>query len=199
MSASIIPIRPCKPAALNASEVGTWEFDVRVGLVYIDPILSLLLGFAKGDGASGIPLSRFRFALHPLDRLRNEEVMKRTLREGGVFVFEHRTNPELAEERWILVRGYYEKDASTGLVTFGRGIGIDVTRSKRDGFAIGNASFARRQDDRSPIDRAIDASLAAHSAISEIGPEGRPSLTPIIELLLHELGRQIGSERSGTS
>ena len=99
------------------SEIGTWEFDVKTELVYIDPILSLLLGFSKSDGASGIPLCRFRSALYPLDRLRNEEVMKRTLREGGVFVFEHRTNPELAEERWVLVRGYYERDVNTGLVT----------------------------------------------------------------------------------
>ena len=86
-SASIIPIRPCKPAALSVSEIGTWEFDVRPSWSTLTRSCRCFSAFQRGDGASGIPLCRFRSALHPSDRLRNEEVMKRTLREGGVFVF----------------------------------------------------------------------------------------------------------------
>lgn len=129
------------PAALIASGIGTWEYDVLAGRFYLDSVASKLMGVDPDDGLRGLPEVTFLAAINPIDRAKGLDNLKLLLREGGVFVFEHRVNPQPNVERWLLARGRYDKNED-GVVARGRGIMLDISHLKAGGYVGGTAVFA---------------------------------------------------------
>ncbi len=148
------------PAALIASGVGTWEYDVLAGRFYLDSVASKLMGVDPGDGLLGLPEVTFLAAINPVDRARGLDNLKLLLREGGVFVFEHRVNPQPNVERWLLARGRYDKNEA-GAVARGRGIMLDISHLKAGGYVGGTAVFAE------PVK---STELAFHERTAELDP-----------------------------
>ncbi|HKP78955.1 MAG TPA: HWE histidine kinase domain-containing protein [Phenylobacterium sp.] len=115
-------------AALEATGLGLWEWDVRAGeLTWNDRNRELF------DVDHGRPLSIQDYAelVHPDDR----ELARQTYREvserpdGGVFSVEHRTRPGAdGKSRWLLMRGRVITDA--GGVRMAVGSNLDITDRK---------------------------------------------------------------------
>ena len=89
----------------------------------------------------GIAIDMINAAIHRDDRERAIAKRLHTSRHGGLFVIEYRTTPSPGNVRWVLVRGRYECDEH-GHAMRGRGIVIDITDIKQDGYADGDLLFA---------------------------------------------------------
>lgn len=115
-------------AAVEATGLGLWEWDVRSGVLTWNARNRELLG---ADPDAPLTIDDYPGLVHPDDR----EVVGRAYREaadkpeGGVFSFEHRTliTPE-GKARWILSRGRVTKDADGVLLAIGTN--LDITDRK---------------------------------------------------------------------
>ena len=111
---------------------------------------------------------------------------KRT--HGRVFVFEFRTYPCPGSERRILSRGRYEK-SEAGEPSFARGIAFDITEH------AGHSPDEGCSRDEALLNSAVDDALALFDSIEKLGSAARPSLKPLVELLLHQLGVQLADKQ----
>lgn len=192
---TVYALRPQVPAALNASQVGTWELDVLKELCFFDAYMSWLFGLSTQDGVQGVPLAVARTRMQATDQPIGQKPRSRVRRDGSIFVHEFRALPAPGVERWVLARGRFEADASNRAV-YARGIAIDITDSKAAGYAGGRISFLEPPNDGEPsgLERLLDAALATHEMAKARGSDLRPSTLPIIELLLHDLNRQLAAK-----
>jgi hypothetical protein len=179
------------PAALAASNVGTWEINVAEGRVVADAITAALFGLDPGAAAHGLSLMCYVRGVHPEDRPVFHDKLEPVRREGGLFVVEYRTRPDPGEVRWVLARGRYERDA-TGRMQ-GRGICIDITEGKLDGKAEDRVLFALGPT-HTPLEQAADAAIAAREAIDRLQEPGRRTLRQRVDALLWDVGRAIARE-----
>lgn len=177
------------PAALSASQVGTWEYDASSDTLRCDDTMARLYGLTPAEAVLGVPMTRINAALHPGDRSRGRQKRETMLARGGLFVIEYRlAASEDDPVRWMLARGRYERDAA-GLM-HGRGIVIDVTESKQDGYAEGQAQFVGPlMASRSPLEEATDHAVAARAAIDRMQDADGRILRSAVDALLHALGR----------
>ena len=190
MSAALHVLRPHLPAALTASGVGIWELDILRQCCFFDGVMASFFGLRASQVTDGVPLETIRSKLNPADAERGHRIVGSARSSGGLFVYECRISPSPGTERLILARGRYEKNGC-GQPVFARGIAVDITDRKGKGVVGGYAHLAESADPVSPLlDGATASVIAAHEAITALGKAGRPSLLPIIELLLHELGKQ---------
>lgn len=192
-------LRMFVPAALAASRVGTWEYDVGADLLRCDDTMAELYGLPVDENGPGIRLGEVQDIIHPEDLARHTSQRRELMQHGGLFVMEYRIRPRPGLERWVLVRGRYETDARTqGL--FGRGIAIDVTESKQDGYAEGRAHFLISDpysDAACHLDRAAELALRTRQEIDALGGQSGTRLRACVDALLMELGLQIASRLGG--
>lgn len=189
------PLEPAPsflPASLAASDVGTWEFDVVHDRLRYCPMFAILYGLPPVQGGEGVSMDRVSSAIHPDDRARGLAKRMHMLQHGGAFVLEYRILPSPRMMYWILLRGFYEADAA-GRVVRGRGIAVDVTEGKEEGFAGGDVFFVTDADDRtvSALDRATKHVLAARQALGELGHDRASRLQVVVDALLIEIAQHI--------
>ena len=187
MAATVHTLRPFSSAALTATGVGTWEYDVAADRYSLDPVAAAAFGFSRNEGATGLSAARLHETVDPDDIKRANFVQPV---EGDMYVVDLRLS---GLDRCLLVRGHLVRDAATGEVTHRRGVVVDVTVVKSEGYDGGRAAASRKAQE-TPLGLAVDSALAAHAAILAMGGAGRRSLMPIVELLLHELGKQTAAE-----
>ena len=185
--------------ALTSSNVGTWDYDLQRRLIFCDPVMSEMYGLTAEEGERGASPDCFSAVIHPADRERFGAKRRSMTENGGLFVIEYRTVVR-ARVRWVLSRGRYDRDG-TGQVVRGRGIAIDVTDGKQDGYADGLAFFTSTEVDpialgSNALERAAEHALAARSAIDALGMRGL-SLRADIDALLLRLGRQLAKSGWG--
>ena len=188
---------PFQRAALDASNVGTWEVDILGDRFRGDAVTASIYGLSVDESIAGVPFARAASRVHPADRPIWRARREHSLRFGGMFVIEYRVLSTLGEIRWVLVRGRYEI-APDGRVTHARGIVIDLTESKRDGFAEGYATFVDslvEDSDAGALERAAAHALGAHRALSRLKHIVTPSLLIAVDTLLQELGLAIAMTR----
>ena len=186
---------PFVPAALAASNVGTWDYDVFSDRIRYDPTMAELFALPEEEGEEGVPASRIAAALHPDDRARFVAKRAHLVEHGGLFVVEYRTVDQQGRVRWILTRGRYEAD-DKGRIVRGRGICVDLTDSNEDDFASGGAFILVEPENgglSDPLARAADHALAARQAIDDLRGSGRTGLRLCADALLFELGRQLAA------
>jgi PAS domain S-box-containing protein len=112
--------------ALDAAEMGTWDWDVATGAVTWTGCSAVLLGVPPGAPAT---IETFRDTIHPADRADLEEAIAAALAgPADEFQEQHRASGDPA--RWLLGRGrVYRDDAGRPLRM--RGTVQDITAQKR--------------------------------------------------------------------
>ncbi len=181
------------PAALAASSVGSWDYDVRNDRLRCDGAMAALYGFSPEEASHGCPMDRLTAAVHPDDQVMLRSKLADNVRFGGVFVIEYRVHPSRREMRWVLVRGRYDEADDRGRMVRSRGIVVDITESKRDGYADGDVFFMTEADSgtTTALDRAARHLLAARRAIDDLGPISASTLRPAVDEALSRIGHHI--------
>lgn len=176
--------------ALAASDVGTWEWHLDDELLRCDAVAAAMLGVPRVRGDRGGTFALLIDRIHPEDQQRIGSLIDDLRRRGGLFVAQFRTILEADEARWVLARGRFNRDAGHR-VTEARGIVIDVTASSREGL-LDEAAFSATDAAAGGIDRVAELALMLfESAASNLRQEEFDRLKPVLDVLLHEIGRQL--------
>ena len=112
--------------ALDAAEMGTWDWDVATGGVTWTGCAAVLLGIPPGAPAT---IETFRDTIHPADRADLEDAIAAALAgPADEFQEQHRASSDPA--RWLLGRGRVYRDEA-GRPLRMRGTVQDITAQKR--------------------------------------------------------------------
>jgi hypothetical protein len=178
--------------ALAASDVGTWEWHIADDVLRCDAAAASMLGVPQARGDRGATFALFLDRIHPEDQRRIGTLVDDLRRNGGLYIAQYRTVPEPGDVRWVLARGRFGQNED-GVVSEARGIVIDVTESSRDGF-LDEAAFSVTDASAGGLDRVAELALALFSSAEAGLPRvGFERLKPLLEALLHEIGRQLVS------
>lgn len=115
-------------AALDAANVGTWEWDISTGEVLYSPNMWRLHGLASGYARG--KFEDFLQALLPEDRNRMFEAIRRSLEGDGRFETEYRWRVEGQPQRWLISKGRTQFDAAHRPVRL-MGVCLDITEHKQ--------------------------------------------------------------------
>lgn len=115
-------------AALSASEVGIFDWDIPNARVHGDTNFQRMFG-APFDKDGWSPASAFEPLIHPDDRVARSALVKRTLETGELYEAEYRILNK-GETRWVISRGRTEHDASGKAIRF-LGVLLDITSQRQ--------------------------------------------------------------------
>lgn len=116
--------------ALQATNDGIWDWNIRTGTVFINPAFSEMLGYASGE--LGTHADRlWPTLLHPDERNDVLCATERALREAGHYEMEFRLRCKDGSYKWILSRGRVLEHDSDGLPARAIGTHIDLTMRKQ--------------------------------------------------------------------
>ena len=98
--------------AVNGSNDGIWDWDIKKGTVYFSPRLNNMLGITNKHQAISNPLDIWKQRTHPEDRDAALEKIKKYLRHSqqGLFVSEHRMRRPDGSYIWVLLRAKAIRD-----------------------------------------------------------------------------------------
>jgi PAS domain S-box-containing protein len=113
--------------ALQAAQIGTWEWDQETGTVVWDSALEAMYGLPPGG--FGGTFDEWVDRLHPDDRDEVIATVEETMTHGTDHVVEHRAVGADGQVRWIHGRGAVLHDAD-GKVTGMTGVAVDVTERR---------------------------------------------------------------------
>lgn len=168
-----------------ADMVGTWSWDIAADRMHADPVAGSLFGADLDRLAKGAPLRVFAACIHPDDRDAVIARMHQGAAQGGSFVAEFRVRDADGRTLWVLSRARYERDRH-GRPARAHGILVDMTGSALSETAFGHCVDAQPD---CPLEQAAEACIAAREALVAAD---RPFLLRILDMLLLELGREIG-------
>ncbi|WP_284348196.1 PAS domain-containing sensor histidine kinase [Roseisolibacter agri] len=115
-------------AALDASQTGTFRWDIRTNALAWDESLDRLFGLEPGETVRS--LERFVAMVHPDDRARVIEACARCAREGADFHEEFRVVWPDGTVHWLDDKGRTFRDA-TGAPDYMTGACVEVTARRR--------------------------------------------------------------------
>lgn len=162
-----------------AGIIGTWNTDVGAGLSRLDQGAATLLAGNAKLAEQPISLEVAMACIHPEDRDWVFARIRHARATGGSIAAEFRILAGSGEVRWILSRGYLERDAAG--VMRGYGIYIDTTATH----PAASASPVTASEDDDPIHQAAEYGLRAHAAIRR---SGDPYLNVLANALLVGIG-----------
>lgn len=114
--------------ALEASDMGTWDYDLRRDRLEWSRELAEMAG-APPDEQSG-RLPEVMECIHPEDRDKLEQALRATLRHDIELNVETRVRfKRSGRERWLLVKGRMRRDARGRLLAI-TGVAMDITNRK---------------------------------------------------------------------
>ncbi|WP_262028962.1 PAS domain-containing sensor histidine kinase [Microvirga sp. Mcv34] len=112
-----------------ASVVGTWDWDIQSDLVYADERFASLYGVDPETAAAGTPIADFIGGIHPDDRGRMQDLIKRSLETSESLAAEYRTIDKNGRLHWVFAQGRCYRAAGQP-VRF-PGISVDITERKK--------------------------------------------------------------------
>jgi PAS domain S-box-containing protein len=129
-------------AALIASEIGTYEWDIVADRLYADRNLAAMFQVSESD-ANGGPVAAYYGAIHPEDVPAVEAAMKAALAEGRTFHSEYRLQLPDGRGRWVLSRGHLLRDEA-GAATRMTGVVLDISEQRRVEAQLRESEHRRR-------------------------------------------------------
>ena len=111
-------------AALAIGKLGSWAWDIRSDAIVSDKSLIRLFHITKEQLAAGLTIGDFLAAVHPEDRRRIEESIRRSVRARVPFEEECRITLADGTQSWILSRGKVDEYDGRPLFT---GVVVDTT------------------------------------------------------------------------
>ena len=116
-------------ATLAAAEIGTWIWEVGPDRVTADQNLARIFGVDPADAAGG-PLEHYTRHIHEEDLPRVSAGIAEAAREGRRFDMEYRIRQDDGTLRWVVARGWVEKDEAGNPTRF-PGVVIDITERRQ--------------------------------------------------------------------
>jgi PAS domain S-box-containing protein len=114
--------------ALEAAQVGTWDWDIRSGKVTWSAHLEAIHG--RAPGTLGATMKSLLQEIHPEDRDYVKWSMAEVLRQGKDYEIEYRVPLPENAVRWIQGKGRFYYDG-TGHAVRMVGVCLDITRRKQ--------------------------------------------------------------------
>lgn len=114
--------------ALSAfNGLGLWDWDAATNTMYADATLAAAFGLDPARTAAGLPLDDYIRCLHPDDRQRTAEALRRALATGqGDSSLEYRLSQPDGTVRWIVAKAHIKMGADARPTRL-LGIMIDIT------------------------------------------------------------------------
>lgn len=184
------PLLSFAPEALSASQVGVWETDFDNDRTRVDAAVAALFGIDPKEAAEGLPMAYYVRSVVREDQTALKEKLHQVRSSGGLYVIEFRTRPTPTDLRWVLARGRYERDQTTGVMT-GRGIIIDITESKMDGQVEDRALFFAPTEASPSLDRLAAIALEARQEVDELGEKEGSPLRRTVDAFLWTIGQAL--------
>lgn len=116
-------------AAIEAANVGTWEWDIQTDTLTMDPTFAQTFGVDIEHARDGVELDQFVSSIHDLDRDRVLTRIEQAIEECGTYDTEYRVRTDSGDIRWVNARGHVECDDDGTPLTF-PGALIDITEQK---------------------------------------------------------------------
>jgi PAS domain S-box-containing protein len=113
--------------ALNAAQMGTWDWYITDGATRWSDHTKLMFGFSRTDPE--VPPEVFYSMLHPADRASVEEAINRSIKDGTPYEAEFRMPQPDGSIRWIRGKGKVVLD-DEGKPLRLVGVNADITRRK---------------------------------------------------------------------
>jgi PAS domain S-box-containing protein len=115
-------------AALEASRMGTWDWNIQTGVIQWSDNLESLFGLEPGEFDGSYEM--FASCLHPNDRDRVQAAIQHSIDTGEEYDIEFRVVYPNGNIRWALSRGkiFYDQDGQAIRMA---GNDIDITERKR--------------------------------------------------------------------
>ncbi len=113
--------------ALEAAEMGAWEFDPGTGQITLSPSVAELFGVAPGPRQ--VELAEWAERIHPDDFARIWEAFARAIRGEGDYDAEYRVLQPDGSARWVMSRGVLASDEGGRSRRF-YGVTADITARK---------------------------------------------------------------------
>jgi PAS domain S-box-containing protein len=191
--------------ALEAASVGTWDRDLRTGVVHWDERNSAIFGL---DGARSVHGdAELMRSIHPDDHAPVQEAMRAALAGSGEFTVEMRVLRPDGSERWTVSRGRVVRDPQGAPVRL-VGTTVDVTdvreASARRWSAVQRAAAIAEVAARLASARRMDelAEVALRGCASVLGADGGALAafdTGGVSLRLHMTSRLVDAVESSAA
>ena len=139
-------------AALNAGDIGVFEWDMATDLVYGDSNFAGMFGI-RLDASGAAPRTMIEPLIHPDDRPGRSDRVQKSIDEGMPYEAEYRIVNN-GESRWVISRGKVEYDEAGTPVRFA-GVLLDISARRR-------AEQERREisEDRDRLSRTYETLLS---------------------------------------
>ncbi|BAU11334.1 two-component hybrid sensor and regulator [Leptolyngbya sp. NIES-3755] len=117
--------------ALEAAQMGAWEWDLVTGALSWSPNYAELVGLDPKDCPT--KLEDWEAAIHPRDRNRAQSQLSEALASGSELQNEYRIVKPTGEIRWLSCKGYIERNVQGTPIRM-RGVTQDITETKQQEF-----------------------------------------------------------------
>ena len=118
--------------ALEAAELGAWDYDLETGEVFWDETCRTMFGFATGDH---VPYAEAIARIHPDDRTATDEAVKQAIggENGGAYHREFRVVWPDTSVHWLTSHGrvYLDPPAAGGKAARFIGVNMEITERKQ--------------------------------------------------------------------
>lgn len=116
-------------AALEAGAIVTWTWDIRNNRLFASERLARLFGLDPSDAAGG-HLDNYIDSIHPDDRPRVVDALRRSVATGEDYEADYRIQQKDGSVVWVVARGRAERDGSGNPIRM-PGVLVDITERKR--------------------------------------------------------------------